>query len=246
MAPFLPPVAEHTQTLIYETFDHTNKTVFLQPILGKKRQGAVTQRKIRKVCESCNGGWMKRIVDRSRSSVENLIVDKPCEINGEAQTNIAAWVALAAVMAEFTDALTAAIPDTDRGSLMRTSDAPPNWTIYLGRYQGIGFPYRHHGTKFILPSSIDKAGAIENADADFFQATTYALGPLLVHAYSSTSTALIDWLRANISYPTLIQVWPRRDGCMDWPCTPVLGDTESGAIADAMYFRINGGAIPAF
>lgn len=246
MASFLPPVAEHSQTLIYETFDHTNKTVYLEPILGKKRQGAITQRKIRKVCESCNGGWMRGIVDRSRSSVGNLIVDKPCRINVEAQKNIAAWVALAAVMAEFTDALTAAIPNFDRGSLMQTDEAPPNWTICLGRYNGTKFTYRHHGAKFILPSSIANAGTIESAEADFFQATTYALGPLLVHAYSSTSTVLIDWLRVSFAHPTLIQIWPRREGCVDWPCTPILGDDETAAIADAMYFRINSGRIPAF
>jgi hypothetical protein len=70
--------------------------------------------------------------------------------------------------------------------------------------------------------------------------TTYVLGGLLVHAFSSTNAAASLRLRrrfgpsAMILGPSnLLQIWPTSLNLISWPSSPLLGDTEVDALVNA-------------
>src|SRR5439155_24763123 len=133
--------------------------------------------KIRNVCEVGNVGWMKGIVDRSKPFAERMIQGLPVCLNRQNQTDVAAWITLASIMAEFTDPRTQAIPPADRKLIMANRSPPPSWTVAIGRYCGEGWDpiaYRHWGSHFgtITPPS-------NNTEPQSFHVTTYTLGCLL-------------------------------------------------------------------
>jgi hypothetical protein len=208
----LPSTDVHTQTLA-DPFAKEN------PVTQKTRPGTLTQWKIRKVCAICNSGWMSQIVNRSKPFVESLILDQPIELDRQAQTSLAAWIAIATIMAEFTDSRTAAIPPGDRKILKATEQPPATWTIFAGRYRGekfgSGSHYRHAASGFQYAGS---------SQPDKFQFTTYALETFLVHAFSSTNSRLAAAMREAFSPDKMIRIWPTADKVISWPASPVIED----------------------
>ena len=232
MKEILPASADHSQFVIHQHTDPLTGMVIVQPFLPERRQGSMAQRKIRKVCRRCNGGWMSKVVQDARPFARAMILDESIELDARAQIVVATWIALATTMAEFTDPSTAGIPASDRAVLMSTKAPPLSWTVYVGRYEGTEFKgtrYRHHGMGLgFKPRTRGHSTAPVSA-----QFTTYVLGALLVHALSCTDEALAAELRRAVTPAGMIRLWPNAGRIVCWPSTKLLDDTETLAIADA-------------
>ena len=212
--------------------DKTN-TVFIVPELPKPRLGPLIQRKIRKVCEICNRGWMKAIVDAAIPHAETVILGENTTLATHAQCKLSSWIALACTMAEFTDEKTIAIPPFDREFMMQNAEPPSDWHIYIGRYEGQDWTstrYRHHGAKIgVLPP-----GELNIVGAEFhhYQVSTYVLGSLAVHAVSSTLPYIVDVFETGFIPANMLQIWPAK-GDSAWPPGATLTDVDMNMIADS-------------
>lgn len=241
MKKILPPTPSHGQQVFHSLIDNQNNRIAVQPYMPEVRQGAQIQRKLRNVCRKCNSGWMGGIVERAKPFAELLILDRPVHLNARAQTNLAAWIAIASIMAELTDVPTAGIPPGDYEIVMRTEAPPQDWTICLGRYAGTAYAptrYRHHGMGFYYEPSVPRPDAVVTAAADKVQFTTYTLGALLVHAFSSTRADISLRLRDRYTPANMVRIWPRTSDLISWPSSPVLGDGEVKTVADGGYLGI--------
>lgn len=223
----IPGSPTNTQITSYQMPDYSTKTLYVVPA-AKERQGRLDQRKIRNVCGGFNNGWMGRIVERAKPFVERMIQGMMVELDGGSQRDLATWIAIATTMGEFMDVSTAAIPPDDRRIVLTTEAPPEQWTIFLGRYSGRTWHpirYRHIGLKF---NEIDLPGPRGSNDSnpDKMQVTTYALGSLLIHAFSSTSRRKVSRFRRSAAQKNLFRLWPLRHGVLDWPIGPILGDDE--------------------
>jgi hypothetical protein len=232
----LQPGSLHLQVAVHHPFYLSNNTVYLHP---KTRQGSFTQRKIREVCRTCNNGWMSKIVERTKPFVEAMVLDQSSQLDIEAQTQLAAWIAITSIMAELTDRKTAGIGSGDREFVMKTLSPPDNWTICLGRYAGKDYAparYRHYGLLF-LPAPEPKPVV---GDPQWkLQFTTYTLCALVIHAFSSTDIDVALRLRDRFTPPGMIRIWPAPDDIISWPASRVLGDGELTAIAESGYSQIS-------
>lgn len=65
---------------------------------NRVRQGAVHSTTSRTVCKRCNNGWMKEIVDRAKPVATEVIQLRQTALLPEAQTRLATWLVLSAVM----------------------------------------------------------------------------------------------------------------------------------------------------
>jgi hypothetical protein len=142
----LPDVPDHTLIGLNFTFDPAATFVHDST---RSRQGGFHQRKVRNVCTKCNNGWMSGIVERAKDFVEPLVRNQAVHLHQQGQRDLATWIALTCIMAEFTGEGTAAIPPEDRQFIRSNEEPPPHWIIYVGRYGGTtwatrGLRYRHH------------------------------------------------------------------------------------------------------
>lgn len=199
------------------------------------RQGSVLQRKVRKVCEQCNNGWMSRVVDRAKPHVERMILDKAIQLNRKEQTNLAAWIGVTTVIQEFANRQGARrIPLEERTSLMSTKAPPLSWSIWVAKYTGEWWaPMRHYH----IPMSYSKqSNANElNGPSGELQLTTFTLGCLLVHVFTSTQAEMIAAYRLYIGGASnagkLQQLWPIVADTMNWPPTYPFRDREVDSLA---------------
>jgi hypothetical protein len=237
----IPNTEDHGQVTFRSERTADKKQIAHEPLF-RKRQGSMNQRKIRNVCKTCNGGWMSRIVESATPSAKSLILDQSATIDGPIQKHLIGWIAITAIMAEFTDHKSLVIPREDRGFLMKTSVPPSDWTIMLGRYSGTErrpIHYQHCGMSYLnedSPWPTTNDGALP----EYFQLTTFVLGAFLVHTFTSTDYRTVDAARSFINHQALVRIWPPVVDRIDWPATPALNDAQVHDIATGFYRSFGG------
>ncbi|WP_439611479.1 hypothetical protein [Reyranella sp.] len=230
----LPQTAAHSQMTM--PYLYAPGVALILPVAYTQRQGSPGQRKIRRVCARCNGGWMKNAVDRAKPIVERLLRNEGSSLAPSECDSLSAWCAISCVMAEFTDERTAAIPSADRAFLLANEKPPPEWTICLGRHD-IGarwgnYRYRHHGLKALPPgrSIPDGAGDVVGAAHNQAQISTFALGAIAFQVFTSTSPELVARYRALIP-ARMFQIFPASIN-LQWPPSDALDDDALDRVAD--------------
>lgn len=214
----------------------STKVEWNKPPSSATRQGCVLQRKVRNVCERhCNNGWMSRVVDRAKPHVERMILGKTFQLNRKAQTDLAAWIGITTVIQEFTNRHGARrIPPEDRKVLMNTEAPPLSWSIWAARYTGEWWAPMGH---YHLPMSYSKRPTDNepNPASGELQLTTFTLGELLVHVFTSTRAEMIDTYRSYIDGASnsekLQQLWPIVGDILNWPPCAPFRDHEVDSLA---------------
>jgi hypothetical protein len=211
------------------------QNAFVNALIPKLRQGGLHRRKIRNVCHNCNGRWMSGIVNRAKPYAELMIRDSAATCGPREMRDLAAWLALCIVMAEFTDEKSAGVPASDRRLLWINEEPPPSWTICIGRCEWEKeepVTYHHRGVNF-LRRFPERPTAIARTEKHSFQVTTYSIGHLLIYGFSSTCDALAGAFRAGYVHPSMLTIWPIGSNIIKWPSTPRITD----AVIDDISWR---------
>jgi hypothetical protein len=223
----IPPQSNHYDIRSHVFYEEGKKQEF--PHTRIEKQGGMHKRKVRKVCQTCNNGWMGRIVEGAKPFATALILDETIELDAVAQQLLSSWIALSVIMGEYLNNSTVIVKQEDRAALFKTQKPPSNWVICLGRCAAScnateWFPlYRHHCYGVAWDSSLpefDKASAIPPNN---FQMTTYAIRALLVQAFSC-DIAIAVCLAPDRVPDGLVRIWPPQSPLIRWPCTLPLGN----------------------
>ncbi len=207
-----------------------------EPSSSSARQGSVLQRKVRIVCERrCNNGWMSRVVGRAKRHVERMILGQAFQIDRKEQTDLAAWIGITTIIQEFANRQGARrIPHEDRTVLMNTEAPPLSWSIWVARYTGKWWAPMGH---YHIPISYSKprTGDEPSTLSGELQLTTFTLGELLVHVFTSTQAEIIEAYRSYIGRASnsekLQQLWPIIEDTLHWPPSSLFRDHEVDSLA---------------
>lgn len=228
----IPAGESHYQNAIVYDVDITKNTAtFKYPKMAIK-QGSSAQKKIRKVCKTCNSGWMSGIVDKSISIAEPIINADTVDLDRPSQTTLAAWIALACIMAEYTEEETRVISDFERQFLFKEFKPSNNWLIFIGRHNGADWlptRYRHRVFKAFNDDPTNNPLILPVYSG---QITTYTIQNLAIQAFTATHEILLDIFKEDFSPVGMHQIWPPVDNC-SWPPTHVLPSEQLWASADA-------------
>ena len=74
------------------------------------RTGHPSSRRVKGVCEACNNGWMKGIVDTCKPIALPLIEGAACRLMSADQSILSSWIATAVIVSEFEDEEHVTIP----------------------------------------------------------------------------------------------------------------------------------------
>lgn len=199
---------------------------------AKRLQGHSGARRFRKVCRTCNGGWIRQIEESVTPFVLAMMDGNFVTLSRDEQRRLSVWLALVAIMSEFTDPRTMAIPPEHRHWLKQRIEPAAGWMVWIGRYSGSNWRQhvlRHYGMQ--LEPSPD-----ENVQAPICdtQTTTLVIGQLCAHIFSSTNFTDFPGYEGQ----TLIPIWPLNVGTITWGTSVALTDSGvislSGALARAI------------
>lgn len=148
------------------------------------RRGPPATQKIRRVCASCNNGWMSNL-QRAAKPILVPLIEGNWHLLAEASCEIlAAWVAMTTAVLEFADETTIAVTAEDRRYLRRETRLPPRWAVWVGRYEG----QKHHHSFWHRALGLPTTSALpDNYNG---QLTVIIVGKLLILAASVSDNAL--------------------------------------------------------
>jgi hypothetical protein len=229
------PQTETSHASFQTRFRHLpGKTLKIQPFL-QTHQGDVKARKLRIICKDhCNGGWISGIENSTKEFLIDLINAENFVLTENYQRLLALWLSVACIVWEFTDPPTQAIQPEDRDYVYCRREPPPNWSMWIGRYQGSEWKtrYRHHGA-YAMKAESFSPNDIVGAQPSNSQTSSLLIGELFMHVFSSTIPC--DWeFEQGVNLPGLFRLWPLRGGNIRWPGIFILSDADVNAIADRM------------
>jgi hypothetical protein len=226
----VPPTLPHGNHFGTVSHRSESKTIVVTELKGKVKPGNLQQKQLKRVCGTCNKGWMSEYVELTKAFVERLATGESVELDSKAQADLAVWVSIAAIMAELLDPRSATIPRNDLRQLFKTRKPLSNWTIFLGRHNTDSWlPLRHvhtsgcFGPKDDLPSEVLLSTP---GGHSFHQQTVYSLNGLLVIAFSSSNPELVSAIREYVQSDYLVRIHPCVSQRVAWPCTPFHGESE--------------------
>jgi hypothetical protein len=217
----------------FEFNTDTKQFAVTNPLQHRNRQGCMTQRKVRKVCEKhCNNGWMSRAVDAAKPIARELILGRSFSLDRSSIEKLATWLAITTVMQEFAVTGTIVIPQEDRTILMETNRPPDHWTIWIGCYGGQNWHPMGHLHMPMHLSNLNSENSSAKADIPDcdLQLTTFTMRQMLTHVFTAVpQLGLVDEYREFVRSRgwNLVQLWPVNDDMIIWPRPPILDDELS-------------------
>ena len=158
----------------------------------KIRAGDLVSSKVRVVCGSCNSGWMSILHNRAIPFLTPLVMGEFSELNITAQTAIAAWTAMVTMTSEFLarEPQKIVIPQDERTWLKQNLTSPPNWRIWIGRYNRKTWGGQWVRVTLHIGSKKDiEKWLTDDLSAPNVQTTTFVVGELCISVLSASIPA---------------------------------------------------------
>jgi hypothetical protein len=208
----------------------------------KERQGATYNKRLRVVCESCNNEWMSGIDEASKPVLIPLMTGQLGELDDVAQTQLALWATMKAMVAEQATKEDVVFTEQQRASFMKAREIPVGVTVWMGRtYSGLwlnAFLRSSAHLEFAAKGQIVRPDLpIERKNT---QTTALGIGQLFLFVTVSNSRTfnLLD----SISVENLLmQVWPIAHPKILLPLHRFLAENTATRIANLLNFRIDDG-----
>ena len=184
-----------------------------------QRNGAPQSRRLRKVCVSCNTGWMSQLETLVKPFLAPMLIGDPRNLTANQQQALAAWAEQVVMVNEFAELNQVVSSQADRKHLMDRMTAGANSRVWIGRFADsnrhgwVGHEVLHvpGRSRLIVPVQA-------NARADVivvgvvFLFVSAAVDAINVHPGFSTRPDLGIGLK---------QIWPVQRELVKWPSGPV-------------------------
>jgi hypothetical protein len=131
MHPYLPTESD-ARNEVSKVFAQKNSPASL-PAVSHARPGPVKTKRIRVVCGMCNNGWMSRLETTVKPIILPLIQGKVCTLDEEGQALLARWIAVKAIVTEYSQDDQRLTPTADRAALANEYTIPSYFSIRVGR-----------------------------------------------------------------------------------------------------------------
>ncbi|MDF7815169.1 hypothetical protein [Hymenobacter sp. YC55] len=202
-------------------------------------QGSLGSRKLRQVCEGCNGGWMSKIEEGSKNTILSLMNQDEATLTRSQQFELVSWITLMTMVNEFTDLPMRAIPYRERQYLLIHRLPPSDWNIWIGRHQqGQSEDWTqmngHHGYLVASNTGEERGLSEETTNAlrkdrlalpKNVQSSTFCIKGLVLVVLSSVDPAIKGEL-AKAVYPDMVKIWPADPGDIIWSQIRAVPDEE--------------------
>ncbi len=169
----------------------------------------------RRVCASCNSGWMSRLETWARPILTPMILGQPTELNANAQKIIALWSFKTALMLNLT-LPRAMVPMDHLKSFYETGHPPGHGDVYLSGFAGDALSWYHvRGIDFLDPHA---------RQMSWGYVLTFTVGRIAAHCFGHIGPQRIETRPPREIRMGLIRIWPERQPLRRWPPLMALND----------------------
>lgn len=209
----------------------------LGPGTIQQHQGHVGNRRWRRVCRTCNEGWIRVAEEAAFPIITPFILgEKEGKMTRKDQDQVALMIAIMTVMADVDDPPTSGITQEERSFLFQERRPHPYWRLFIGRVSSEEWitRMRHQGGKITLYKGSDICALPE-----YMQVTTLGMGRFFFHALSGPDF----WRPSLINYAAKFGIAPIFPAFteINWASLPVLDTDRMMALSNAMI-----GGLPTF
>jgi len=183
----------------------------------------ILETQVKRVCRTCNSGWMNDIELAAAAKLELMILGKPTTLSPDDQQNVATWIALKVLMNEFTYPQIRALTQQDHHDFHSSRSPLPNTTIWIS-------PLLLPGDRWENRIRHTTGGLYDDEGADLVEirpntyATTAGIKHLLIHAFWTGRPDLVstEWLSGEEFGAALevdaglLRIWPVRPFDVRW------------------------------
>lgn len=170
---------------------------------------------VKRLCRSCNNGWMSRLENEAKPALVSILDDEPKELDASDQTTLARWAVKTAMVLDAVDSNRPWFYSEDERQLMRVALALPKRTsVWIAKC--VDQPNVYSAAKDLWTTPGD--------DGIHAFATTMAFGSLALQVVSIRTPAAIPEniavtydVREGLWDQTLVQVWPTSQNSRAWP-----------------------------
>jgi hypothetical protein len=161
---------------------------------AKIQSGSAQSGRLRRVCLSCNTGWMSELQEQTKPILLPLILGQRSFLHRKAQSTLSAWIAMFVMVAEFLDktGTRIAISSKDRLFLKTDLTAPSSMKVWIGCFERD--KWKGVWTHVTIPiSDEDHVPQRSSLGVDFpnTQTTTFVIGRLYIHVLSSEIVSIL-------------------------------------------------------
>ncbi|TCU34144.1 hypothetical protein [Rhizobium azibense] len=184
-----------------------------------ERQGYVFNKRLRVVCRGCNSGWMSSAESACKPMLTALINATPFGLDAPEQRRLALWSAIKTGVFERDDVSYASMTAAEYRHIAAQREPPPNWRIFLARYQGEGWRTRmfHRGMK---------VHAIGGTAPTSFNTQKTIIGMMNAVVLTVSSTAdNAPTVVEKMSPLNMMQIWPFEQS-IEWPTVTKIDDEQ--------------------
>jgi hypothetical protein len=185
------------------------------------------KKKIRKVCSTCNNGWMSEIENELTTVLGPLIVDREVTLSPEDQHTLAIWTTLKTFIAEWSIPNNVVPPQELRTDFMTSRTIPPNLTIWIAQCGRDGWEAAYYRDVHTIGLSPEERFFRTSPN---IQCLTFGVGGLLVHVRHLTIEGLSINLN-TVEERLIFQIWPNPAKAIQWPPSRRLQWFEASRIA---------------
>jgi hypothetical protein len=203
---------------------HTLGVVEWRPnpsVTTERRQGHSGSRKIRKVCNVCNNGWISRVDNAARDALMPILVgDTIADLTVPTQNVIATWLCKMAMVGDLRDPSHSLVVQSDRDWIRTKSEPPVAWRVWMASYSGETW---RDLALFQQMGRLDMTSV--GGLAGYVQSTAIGIGTVFALVLGTEVAGLeLD------THGLLHQIWPARDD-LAWPTIPTITDQQANSVA---------------
>lgn len=196
-----------------------------------ERQGHLSAKKLRVVCQRCNNGWMSQLESEAKPILTQILKDEQFDICSQKQNILALWITLKSIIGEHAEQDTHVTPINDR-DLFRTQQVIPEYfAIYIGKHNENSDTAWLRTSQTIAKSPLGPNPSLGDLKRNM-QSVAFICGPLFIYVLAIREVGIEA--AAFLNLPKLMRIFPLESAQISWPPDKILGRKDMGLAAWAL------------
>ncbi|SDR20552.1 hypothetical protein SAMN04490186_3987 [Pseudomonas grimontii] len=167
----------------------------------KNSNNPILSLQTKKVCITCNNGWMSELESKIIPIYEKLKRKEFITISNDEAFTLGLWATMLAMKWDILETNTSGYTEPDTNYLYKYKSPPPNVRVWLGHCDQSGIVAWHRTYLHLTQYSPEQL-------TPNVRSTTFMIGHIILHILSHEDSSINRIIRANEKNNRVVKIWP--------------------------------------